>query len=110
MYRILSQLYESRANFPITLTRKYACHVSLVGMLRRLNQEGCMEAKGSAANTTSWATNIGNEWGEVVIYVLTESESVKSLGKMAEGLARNHRLSCTQTGTVAVRTGSLSSV
>jgi hypothetical protein len=35
--------------------------------------------QGSAANTASWATNVGNERGEVVISVLTESESIESL-------------------------------
>lgn len=33
--RILSQLHESlRAKFPVILTRKYACHVSVVSLLR----------------------------------------------------------------------------
>ena len=42
--------------------------------------------QGSAANSASWATNIGNERGEVLISVLTQSESVESLSNMANGL------------------------
>ena len=42
--------------------------------------------QGSAANSASWATNIGNERGEVLISVLTQSESIESLSNMANGL------------------------
>ena len=42
--------------------------------------------QGSAANSASWATNIGNERGEVLISVLTQSESIKSLSNTINGL------------------------
>ena len=50
----------------------------------------CRKLQGSAANTASWATNVGNEWGEVLASVLTVSESMDSLETMAVGLM--HRL------------------
>ena len=42
--------------------------------------------QGATADTASWATNIGNERGEVVHSVLTTSESISSLQKLADGL------------------------
>ena len=47
--------------------------------------------QGAAANTTSWATNVGNERGEVLISVLTKSESLEFLQKMAEGLMEQYK-------------------
>lgn len=46
----------------------------------------CKKLQGAAANTASWATNVGNERGEIVISVLTESESSDALLPMVEGL------------------------
>ena len=42
--------------------------------------------QGLAASTASWATNVGNERGEIVHSMLTSSESAVSLKKMANGL------------------------
>ncbi len=42
----------------------------------------CKKLQGEGANTASWATNVGNERGEVLMSVLTESESMESLQKM----------------------------
>ena len=46
----------------------------------------CKKLLGAAAKTANWATNVGNERGEVVISILTESESMDGLFKMANGL------------------------
>ncbi len=51
----------------------------------------CKKLQGSAANTASWATNVGNERGEVVVSVLTESEGCKSLRSLACGLMRRYQ-------------------
>lgn len=40
----------------------------------------------AAAATAAWATNVGNEKGEVLISVLTSSESIESLQDMVDGL------------------------
>jgi len=34
----------------------------------------CRKLAGAAAHTATWATNVGNERGEVLMSVLTESE------------------------------------
>ena len=46
--------------------------------------------QGAAANTASWATNIGNERGEVVHSVIICSESSPSLQRMADGLVERY--------------------
>ena len=48
----------------------------------------CKKLQGEGVNTASWATNVGNERGEVLMSVLTESESIESLQKMADGQVR----------------------
>ncbi|EFX68968.1 hypothetical protein DAPPUDRAFT_329554 [Daphnia pulex] len=42
--------------------------------------------QGTAADSVSWCTNIGNENGEVLLSLLTTSESLANLGQMAERL------------------------
>ena len=42
--------------------------------------------QGAAAGTATWVINVGNEKGEVLISVVTESEGLFSLKPMAEGL------------------------
>ena len=44
--------------------------------------------QGVAAGSASWCTNVGNERGEVLISVLTESEGLEGLRPMAKGLIR----------------------
>ncbi|EFX67588.1 hypothetical protein DAPPUDRAFT_261343 [Daphnia pulex] len=39
-----------------------------------------------AAGSASWCTNVGNERGEIVISVLTTSESLTNLKPLANGL------------------------
>ena len=46
--------------------------------------------QGAAANTASWATNIGNERGEVVQSVITCSESSRPLQRKADGLVERY--------------------
>ena len=46
----------------------------------------CKKLLGTAAKTANWTTNVGNEKGEIVISILTESESMDGLSKMANGL------------------------
>ena len=42
--------------------------------------------QGAAAGSATWVTNVGNEHGEVLMSVVTQSEGVPGLQKMAEGL------------------------
>ena len=46
---------------------------------------------GKAAGTASWATNVGNEYGQVLMSVLTDSEG-DGLGEMAIGLMNRYQL------------------
>ena len=48
----------------------------------------CKKLRGAAAGSASWCTNVGNEKGEVLVSVLTESEGLEGLRSMATGLIR----------------------
>ena len=41
----------------------------------------CKKLQGTAANTASWATNVGNERGEVLMSMLIESEGTEGTPK-----------------------------
>ena len=49
--------------------------------------------QGVAAGSASWCTNVGNERGEVLISVLTESEGLEDLRPMAMGLIKRFQCS-----------------
>ena len=42
--------------------------------------------QGAAAGSAMWVTNVGNERGEVLMSVVTQSEGAPGLQKMTEGL------------------------
>lgn len=65
-----------------------AASTSIYGSVLKIDstKKICKKLQGAAANTASWATNVGNERGEVLISVLTESEASESLHHMAVGL------------------------
>ena len=69
-----------------------AAATSVYGSILKIDstKKVCKKLQGSAANTASWATNVGNESGEIVVSVLTESEGSESLQRMAEGLVRRY--------------------
>ena len=46
----------------------------------------CKKLQGLAAGSASWCTNVGNERGELLVSVLTESEGMEGLRPMAFGL------------------------
>ena len=46
----------------------------------------CKKLQGVVANSASWCTNVGNEHGEILISVLTESEGLLGLKALADGL------------------------
>ena len=62
--------------------------ISVFGTIFKIDstKKAVKKLLGSAVNSASWATNIENERGEVLISVLTELESVESLSNMAIGL------------------------
>ncbi len=63
-------------------------HPFMLGSILKIDstKKICEKLQGECANTASWATNVGNERGEVVVSVLTDSESVSSLQELADGL------------------------
>jgi len=84
-----------------------------------LTKKVCKKLQGTAAGSASWCTNVGNERGEVLISILTESEGLKGLRPMAKGIIgrfacvsfimfryekarQDHQSSCTQIGTAAI--------
>ena len=46
----------------------------------------CKKLQGADADTAAWATNVGNEKGEILISVLTQSEGILDLQRLANGL------------------------
>ena len=48
----------------------------------------CKKLQGAAAGTATWVTNVGNERGEILISVVTDSEGLLALKPMAEGLMK----------------------
>ena len=77
------------------MSRLPAIHASITSVYGKIlkidsTKKVVKKLQGAAANTASWATNVGNERGEVLISVLTESESLDSLKKMADGLMERY--------------------
>jgi hypothetical protein len=46
--------------------------------------------QGTSTDSVSWCTNVGNEKDEILLSILTNSESLSNLDKMAQGIARYH--------------------
>ena len=46
--------------------------------------------QGASAGSASWCTNVGNETGEILSSLLTTSESLSSLDRLAEGLMERY--------------------
>ena len=56
----------------------------------------CKKLQGHAAGTATWVTNVGNERGEVLVSILTDSEGLSSLSRMAQGLMGRYVLVSTK--------------
>lgn len=69
-----------------------AATTSIYGSILKIDstKKVCKKLQGAAANTASWATNVGNERGEVLISVLTVSEGMEGLRPMAQGLIKRY--------------------
>ena len=70
------------------LPQLLAAATSVYGTVLKIDstKKVCKKLQGAAAGSASWATNVGNERGEVVISVLTESEDSEALRRMVCGL------------------------
>ena len=69
-----------------------AAATSIYGSILKVDstKKICKKLQGAAANSAQWATNIGNERGEIVISILTESEGISALQKLAVGLMESY--------------------
>ncbi len=76
-----------------------AASTSIYGSILKIDgtKKVCKKLQGAAANTASWATNVGNERGEVLISVLTASEGEEALRPMATGLMHRYQLAAVQS-------------
>ena len=46
--------------------------------------------QGAAAGTATWVTNVGNQRGEILMSVVTDSEGLLQLKPLAEGLTSDN--------------------
>ena len=65
---------------------------SIYGQVLKIDgtKKVCKKLQGQAANSASWAVNVGNERGEIVHSVLTDSEGIPALQKLADGLINRY--------------------
>ena len=88
IYRWLLQAYtrDVRSRLPQLL----ATTTSIYGRILKIDstKKVVKKLQGAAAGTATWVTNVGNEQGEVLISVVTESEGLLSLKSMADGLMK----------------------
>ena len=70
-----------------------AAATSVYGSILKIDSTKKITKKlqGAAANTAAWCTNVGNERGELVVSVLTASESWENLQGLADGLMQRYR-------------------
>ena len=70
-----------------------AAATSVYGSILKIDSTKKITKKlqGKAANTAAWCTNVGNERGELVVSVLTASESWESLQRLADGLVERYQ-------------------
>ena len=74
------------------LPQLHATCTSIFGEVVKIDstKKVCKKLQGTAAGSASWCTNVGNERGEVLISVLTESEGLEGLRPMATGLIQRY--------------------
>ena len=67
-----------------------ATATSVYGKILKIDsiKKVCKKLAGAAARIATWVTNVGNERGEVLISVVTDSEGLLALKPMADSLMR----------------------
>ena len=72
------------------LPQLLATVTSIYGHILKIDstKKAVKKLRGAAEGTAIWVTNVGNEQGEVLISVVTESEGLLSLKPMADGLMK----------------------
>lgn len=72
------------------LPQLLAAATSVYGAVLKIDstKKICKKLRGASAGTATWVTNVGNERGEVLVSVVTDSEGLLALKAMADGLIR----------------------
>ena len=75
------------------LSQLKAAATSVYGRIIKIDstKKICRKLAGAAAGTAIWQTNVGNEKGEVLLSVVTDSEALVSLQAMANGLMKRYK-------------------
>ena len=86
MHSWLMSVYAT--NILSRLPQLLATCTSIFGEVLKIDstKKVCKKLQGKAAGSASWCTNVGNEKGEVLACVLTESEGLEGLHPMATGI------------------------
>ena len=69
-----------------------AAATNVVGSILKIDSTKKIVKKlqGEEAQSAAWCTNVGNERGEILLSLLTTSESLSNLDKMAKGLMKRY--------------------
>ena len=72
------------------LPQLLATATSVYGSILKIDstKKVCKKLQGAAAGTATWVTNVGNERGEILMSVVTDSEGLLALKPMADGLMK----------------------
>ena len=75
------------------LSQLKAAATSVYGRIIKIDstKKICRKLAGAAVGTATWQTNVGNEKGEVLLSVVTDSEALVSLQPMANGLMKRYK-------------------
>lgn len=73
-----------------------ACATSVYGSILKIDSTKKITCKlqGTAAGSASWCTNVGNQRGDILVSVLTTSESPDHLKEMADGFMKRYSEAC----------------
>ena len=77
-------------------------HLCMVESLRDSTKKICRKLAGAAVGTATWQTNVGNEKGEVLLSVVTDSEALVSLQPMANGLMKRTNRCLSKIGVLCI--------
>ena len=72
------------------LPQLLATATSVYGSILKIDstKKVCKKLQGAAAGTATWVTNVGNERGEILMSIVTDSEGLLALKPMADGLMK----------------------
>ena len=86
------------------LSQLKAAATSVYGRIIKIDstKKICRKLAGAAVGTATWQTNVGNEKGEVLLSVVTDSEALVSLQPMANGLMKRTNRCLSKIGVLCI--------